>query len=84
MKKILCLIDTLGYGGAERQMIGLAQFLKQKGYQADLVTYHDHNSYEELVESYGLGTMTLHTRNNKWAKLMAVRKHVRPAEAMTG
>lgn len=79
MKKILCLIDTLGMGGAERQMIGLALFLKEKGYQADLVTYYDHDFYNELVERYGLGSVTLHVRDSKWSKLRAVRRHIKQA-----
>lgn len=32
-KRILCLIDGLGSGGAERQMIGLVLCLKRKGYE---------------------------------------------------
>lgn len=69
MKKVLCLIDTLGMGGAERQMIGLALFLKEKGYHVDLVTYYDHDFYAELVDRYGLGSVTLHVKDSKWSKL---------------
>ena len=76
MKKILCLIDTLGFGGAERQMIGLALFLKKKGYRVDLITYHDHDFYSELMDNYGLGTKILTTGNNKWSKLLSVRRHI--------
>lgn len=79
MKKILCLIDTLGMGGAERQMIGLALFLKQKGYWVDLVTYYDHEFYAELVEKYGLGTKNLHVNNSKWSKLKSVWKQIKEA-----
>lgn len=77
MKKILCLIDTLGMGGAERQMIGLALFLKQKGYRVDLVTYYDHEFYAELVEKYGLGTKNLSVKDSKWSKLKAVHRHIK-------
>ena len=79
MKKILCLIDTLGMGGAERQMIGLALFLKEKGYQVDLVTYYNHDFYNELVERYGLGSVTLHVKNSKLSKLRAVKRHIKQA-----
>ena len=77
MKKILCLIDGLGMGGAERQMIGLASFLKEKGYHVDLVTYNSRNLYAEIVEKYGLASITLCTKNNKWSKLQAVRHHIK-------
>ena len=79
MKKILCLIDTLGMGGAERQIIGLTLLLKEKGYHVDLVTYYDHDFYAELVDRYGLGSVTLHTKDNKWSKLNAVRKFIKRA-----
>lgn len=79
MKRILCLIDTLGMGGAERQMIGLALFLKQKGYHVDLVTYYDHDFYAELVDRYGLGSVTLHVKESKWSKLQAVKRHIKQA-----
>lgn len=77
MKKILCLIDALGLGGAERQMIGLALLLKQRGYQVDLVTYHDHDFYAELVQRYGIESMTLHAGNSSFSKLMAVCRHIK-------
>lgn len=76
MKKILCLIDTLGMGGAERQMIGLALMLKQRGYRVDLVTYYDHDFHAELVQHYGLGSVTLHVGSSPWSKLMAVRSYI--------
>ena len=79
MKRILCLIDTLGMGGAERQMIGLALFLRQKGYHVDLVTYYDHDFYAELVDRYGLGSVTLHVKDSKWSKLQAVKRHIKQA-----
>lgn len=77
MKRILCLIDTLGMGGAERQMIGLALMLKQKGYYVDLVTYHDHDFHSELVDRYGLGCVSLYAKDSKLAKLRAVYKHIK-------
>ena len=40
MNKILCLIDSLGAGGAQRQMVGLATFLKEKGYNVVVAIYH--------------------------------------------
>lgn len=40
MKRILCLIDSLGAGGAQRQMVGLASFLKDRGYDVVVAFYH--------------------------------------------
>lgn len=77
MKKILCLIDTLGMGGAERQMIGLTFFLKEKGYHVDLVTYYDCNSYVDLMKKYGIVSIVLSVKDNRWSKLNAIRKHIK-------
>lgn len=78
MKKILCLIDSLRIGGgAERQMVGLAMLLQEKGYQVDLVAYYNHDSYPELLARSNLKIYTLKTGNRKWSKLKAVKHHIK-------
>lgn len=74
--KILCLIDTLGMGGAERQMIGLATLLKECGYTVDLVTYYNHDFYMGLAERNGITCHTLSVQNSRWSKLQAIRKYI--------
>ncbi len=39
MKKIVCLIDSLGSGGAQRQMVYLCNVLDKAGYEVTLITY---------------------------------------------
>ncbi len=52
MKKILCYIDELGSGGAERQMCCLACQLKKQGYVVDVYCYHPIYFYEYyLIEN---------------------------------
>lgn len=41
MEKILLFTDSLGAGGAQRQLVGLAKLLKKDGIQVKVVTYHD-------------------------------------------
>ena len=77
MKKILCLIDTLGVGGAERQMAGLAFLLKQKGYRVDLVCYYEHDYDAELERRYGMRSTILKVGNSPFSKLMAVRQYIK-------
>lgn len=72
MQKILCLIDTLGMGGAERQMIGLSLLLKNKGYDVDLVTYYDHDFYADLLRGKGIEHICLKTNNRRLSKIQAV------------
>lgn len=51
MKHILCLIDSLGAGGAQRQLVGLAVFLKEKGYNVSVAFYHDYCFYSEYLSA---------------------------------
>lgn len=48
--RILCLIDSLGSGGAQRQVVGLAIMLKEQGYDVKVCYYHNIMFYEELLE----------------------------------
>lgn len=50
IKNILLFIDSLGAGGAQRQLTGLAVLLKGKGYGVKVVTYHDHPFYQHILE----------------------------------
>ena len=41
MKRITCFIESLAPGGAQYQLLLLAEFLAEKGYDVELVTYAD-------------------------------------------
>ena len=77
MKKILCLIDALGTGGAERQMIGLVRFLRMKGYKTDLVTYLHQDSHALLQSFSDLNYCTLKTGKSRWSKIQTVKKYIK-------
>ena len=53
-KRILCLIDSLASGGAQRQMVGLASLLKGEGYQIMVVTYFDLPFYLLQLQKSGV------------------------------
>lgn len=40
-KKILMFIDSIGYGGAQKQFVCLANLLKSKGYQVKILVIYD-------------------------------------------
>lgn len=78
MKKILCLIDTLGFrGGAERQLIGLVQMLRKRGYETDVVIYHDNPYLLQIYEGHGIMAELLKTKANRLSKFLAVRKYIK-------
>ena len=76
-KRILCLIDSLGLGGAQRQMIGLVDLLRKKGYMADLAIYHKRIFYQHLLDELQIPVITLAHGGSRWSKLNAVRKLIR-------
>ena len=49
MKKIICLIDDLCPGGAQRQLVGLACLLKEYGYRVYVMTYHNDSFYRHIL-----------------------------------
>ncbi len=50
MKRILLFIDSLGAGGAQRQLTGLAVMLKRRGYAVKVATYYDHPFYKYVLD----------------------------------
>jgi len=52
--KIICFIDNLGAGGAQRQLVGLAVMLKQRGYQVKMCCYQDAPFYAQILDDEGV------------------------------
>lgn len=78
MKRVLCIIDTLDYGGgAERQMAGLAGMLHKRGYDVILTTYHKHDMNPWLREKYGMESIILNCEASQWSKFKTVRRFIK-------
>lgn len=81
MKRILCLIDSLGPGGAQRQIVGLATFLKQQGYDVIVTCYHDNRFYVDQLLSAGVPYVFLKAAQKGWFRqwyLMRYFRKVKP------
>lgn len=52
--RILCLIEALGSGGAERQLTGLAAMLKKDGNDVKVVTYFPKDFYKQVLNEAGV------------------------------
>lgn len=75
MKRILCFIDELGSGGAERQITNLAILLKGKGYDVDVFCYHPNYFYEYALVEHDIPLIKMELKkNNYWNKLSNTRK----------
>lgn len=54
MKKVICLIESLGSGGAERQLTYLASQIKERGYNVEVWTYYPNDFYAPILEENGV------------------------------
>jgi len=52
--KLLFVIDNLGSGGAQRQMINLARELKTRGHHVEFFVYYPHDHYLPLLDEVGI------------------------------
>ncbi len=77
MKKILCFIDSLGPGGAQRQLVGLAAFLKEQGYDVTVTCYHDNLFYFDLLQSHDIPYVYLKKAKNTTFRIWHVARYIR-------
>lgn len=77
MPKILFLIESIGSGGAERQLTGLAVMLKQEGYEVEVCYYVNKDFYLSYLEDNNVSTCFLKQANNKYRRFFALRRHIR-------
>lgn len=52
--KIACIISSLCLGGAERQLVYLADTLHKEGHDVEIITYHPGGFYSEAAQNLGL------------------------------
>lgn len=83
MKRILCLIENLGPGGAERQLTGLAVMLKQHGYRVEVWYYVKNEFYLPYLQTNGVLGRYLPDAANAKKRFFTLRKHIRSYEPDT-
>lgn len=83
MPRILCLIENLGSGGAERQLTGLAVMLKQQGYQVEVCYYVKMEFYLPYLQENGVEVCYLSVATNPKKRFSALRKHIKAFKADT-
>ena len=77
MKRILCLIESIGSGGAERQLTGLAVMLKQRGYEVEVCYYVEQEFYLPFLQGNGVRSCFLKEAVNAKKRFFAIRNHIR-------
>lgn len=74
---VLLFIDSLGPGGAQRQMVGLASYLKHKGYDVNVVCYHDNRFYVDKLLTSGVPYVYLKKAGNTIFRIWHIAKYIR-------
>lgn len=57
--RLTCLIDSLGSGGAQRQLCTLAVLLKRRGWDVSMVTYHAFDFFLPMLAQEGIPAVCL-------------------------
>lgn len=76
MQKILLVTEGLGSGGAERQLVGLAIMLKNKGFNVEVLTYYNQNFYKQLLDANGIKNELYEAACNKYFRVFRLCKKV--------
>lgn len=77
MAKILCLIESLGSGGAERQLTSLATMLKGQGYEVEVWYYVQKDFFVPILNDNGVGTRFLVDAANPRKRFFAFHRHIK-------
>ncbi len=74
--KILFLIDSLGSGGAQRQMVTIASLLKQQGTDVEVLCYHRDSFFIEPLNKTGIKVHWI-VAANLISRILKIRSFIR-------
>ena len=77
MKKILLITESLGSGGAERQICGLTVMLTKAGFPCRLITYVKNQFYEPYLRQHSVDYQFVPELWDKKTRVFKVAKYVR-------
>lgn len=77
MKKILLITESLGSGGAERQICGLTVMLTKAGFPCRLITYVENQFYEPYLRQHSVDYQFIPELWNKKTRILKTAKYVR-------
>lgn len=74
--KLLLFIDSLGSGGAQRQLVELGKGFKEKGHEVLFLTYHEINFFKPDLDEVGIPVKTVE-EPNYLKRILKIRKTIR-------
>lgn len=75
--RVLCLIDSLGAGGAQRQLVGLASLLKEKEYEVLVLYYHEAHFFSSFLEKQAIRHVCVKGAGNFLEKYIHVYRAIK-------
>lgn len=82
-KKIICLIEDLSSGGAERQLSGLAVLLKERGCDVEVWTYYPGDFYLPALKQAGVKYRYIKEAQSSKSRIPVLYKEVKKAKPDT-
>lgn len=82
-KKIICLIEDLSSGGAERQLSGLAVLLKERGYEVEVWTYYPGDFYLPVLMQAGVKYRYIEEAKSSKNRIPVLYKELKKAKPDT-
>jgi len=76
MMRVLCLIDCLGSGGAQRQLTFLARQLKILSVDVEVLTYYAGDFFTPVLSDAGINAETI-SYADRFTRAFALRKSIR-------
>lgn len=73
---ILCVIDNLGSGGAQRQLSELALGFKERGHMVSFLTYEHHPFFNSYIENEGIQIHCIPEKSYV-RRLLKLRRYIR-------
>lgn len=74
MTQILLFIDSLGAGGAQRQLVGLALMLKKSGFEVSVVSYHEIPFFKPTLEDNNVPCYLIKDNGKAWLRILKFAK----------
>lgn len=72
----MCVIDSLGSGGAQRQLVELAKGFKEKGYTVSFLVYHEENFFKGDLNEINIPVTSI-IESNYISRLFKIRRYIR-------
>jgi len=73
--KILLYTDSLGAGGAQRQLVGLANMLSKRSFDVVVYTYYDFDFYKQYLDENGIRNICMSDAVSPCSRIIETYKY---------